>query len=436
MINSLRLINFKNFADETLCLGPFSIIVGANASGKSNIRDAFRVLNGIGRGYTLAEILGGKDETKWKPIRGAGNEIARFGSNKFSLEVESSTAAITDYADAKSLSYEISIERELNEGGGFRVVSESLKENSDILYRGVSKSNILGTLRQEEANFRVAIPAYGEQFQHLQDDQPVLRQLNPQFPEVFNTKEQYTRAIELYETFNASLALVVELLSMQFLELSPDQMRQPTFPDNDVLGARGENLPAVLHTIWSDPERKDVLISWLRELTPMDVEYLEFPADPSGRIHMYLHEVNGRHISAYSASDGTLRFLGILAALLGTPKRRLFFFEEIDNGIHPSRLWLLNELIEQQTAKGGVQVIATTHSPDALNFINDSTFESTSVVYRDEHSADAVIRSVSELPNARELRKTQGLGRLHCSGWMETALAFTEGEEDASETKE
>ena len=52
MISLLRMVNFKNFADETLKVGPFTVIVGANASGKSNIRDAFRFLHGIGRGDT------------------------------------------------------------------------------------------------------------------------------------------------------------------------------------------------------------------------------------------------------------------------------------------------------------------------------------------------------------------------------------------------
>ena len=47
MITSLG-STLKNFADETLRLGPFTVIVGANASGKSNIRDAFRFLHGIG----------------------------------------------------------------------------------------------------------------------------------------------------------------------------------------------------------------------------------------------------------------------------------------------------------------------------------------------------------------------------------------------------
>ena len=82
MITSLRLVNFKNFADETLRVGPFTVIVGANASGKSNIRDAFRFLHGIGRGYTLAEIVEGKlgrdGNLDWHPIRGAPAEVVRF----------------------------------------------------------------------------------------------------------------------------------------------------------------------------------------------------------------------------------------------------------------------------------------------------------------------------------------------------------------------
>ena len=85
MITSLRLIDFKNFADETLHLGPFTVLVGANASGKSNIRDAFRFLHGIGRGYTLAEILGGKfgagGQVEWEPIRGGPFETIIIRGN-------------------------------------------------------------------------------------------------------------------------------------------------------------------------------------------------------------------------------------------------------------------------------------------------------------------------------------------------------------------
>ena len=178
-------------------------------------------------------------------------------------------------------------------------------------------------------------------------------------------------------------------------------------------------------------------MSWLQELTPMDIVDFEFPHDPSGRVHLQIVEANGRRVSAYSASDGTLRFLAMLAALLGTNLTGIHFFEEIDNGIHPNRLWLLLELIERQTEKNGTQVITTTHSPDMLNFINEETFENTSVVARLEDTSDALIRPLNSLHNVKNLRKSQGLGRLHSSGWMEDILNLeawkNEDDEEAGE---
>ena len=60
---------------------------------------------------------------------------------------------------------------------------------------------------------------------------------------------------------------------------------------------------------------------------------------------------NGNAVSAYSASDGTLRFLAMLTALLGKHEKLLYVFEEIDNGIHPLLRLNLLDLIEQQNAK-------------------------------------------------------------------------------------
>ena len=89
MITSIRLINFKNFADETLRVGPFTVIVGANASGKSNIRDAFRFLHGIGRG-----LYSGRDYRREVSL-GIGNQSvvlpmksSALDKRKFSIEVE------------------------------------------------------------------------------------------------------------------------------------------------------------------------------------------------------------------------------------------------------------------------------------------------------------------------------------------------------------
>ena len=92
MFTSLRLERFKNFKDAELKLGPFTVLIGANASGKSNIRDAFRFLHGIGRGYSLAEIIGEKygegGERVWTGIRGGIPEIAFARAPAFALEVQ------------------------------------------------------------------------------------------------------------------------------------------------------------------------------------------------------------------------------------------------------------------------------------------------------------------------------------------------------------
>ena len=87
----------------------------------------------------------------------------------------------------------------------------------------------------------------------------------------------------------------------------------------------------------------------------MDVRDFEFPRDPSGRVHLQIVEGNGRKVSTYSASDGTLRFLAMLAMLLGERHRRDFIFSRTSTtGIHPARQSLLMaELVEKQTAKNG-----------------------------------------------------------------------------------
>ena len=204
-------------------------------------------------------------------------------------------------------------------------------------------------------------------------------------------------------------------------------MRQGAFPGQTVLGDRGENLAPVLREICEDANRREALLEWTRELTPMDVVDFKFPVDSTtGRVQLAFREANHRTISAYAASDGTLRFLAMLAALLGENPTGLYVFEEIDNGIHPSRMHLLLDLIEQQTAKGHIQVVTTTHSPELLSMISDRTFENASVVCRRPDTDDAVIRPIAELPNAKELRKSQGLGRLHTGGWLETAVWFSE----------
>ena len=400
MITSLRLVDFKNFADETLRLGPFTVLVGANASGKSNIRDAFRFLHGIGCGYSLGEIFGGKyssGQLVWVPIRGAPNEILRREQNDFRLVLGYET-------EENNVQFDIAVFKD-KKPDNYSILSEAISVDGEIIYDfpseefddklGGFEDLILTLFRGDQAIF-----SHWDKFRN----------------------SDYGK--DIASAFS----------NMRFLDPNPDLIKQPSFPGQTILGDQGENLPTVVRYLYEDETLRKTLVEWIRELTPMDVGDFEFPTDPSGRIHLILKERNGQQVSSFSASDGTLRFITIIAALLIPNPPSLYFFEEIDNGIHPSRLRLLVDLIETQTSKGRTQVIATTHSPELLSIMGDETFEHTSVVCRREGTADAVIRPVSEIPNAAELRKSQGLGRLLAGGWMETALAFTEDDEGGEGT--
>ena len=366
MITSLGLSDFKSFANERLRMGPFTVIAGANASGKSNIRDALRFLHGVGRGYTLAEILGGKygpgGEVQWDGIQGAPNEVVRIGKcgrtaeNGFALEVQM-----------------------------------QLQIGAADLMRKVSYK-----IRSTES------------------DQPILTQLR-----------EHRNAPHLHK--EQAVAVADSLASMRFLDPSPNRMREPSLPGHTALGDLGDNLPTVLEDICDDPQRRRTLIDWTGELTSLDVVDFEFPRNPaSGKTQFRIAEGSGRRISAYSASDGTLRFLAVLAALLGRDRAGLYFFKEIDSGVHPSRLHLLVELIENWTAERRTQVVTTTHSPQLLAMVGDETFKNTAVVCRRPDTGDALIRQVADLPNVEKLRASQGLGALHASGWMEDAVFLSE----------
>ena len=425
MITSIYLVDFKNFHNETLRIGPFTVIVGANASGKSNIRDAFRVLHGIGRGYTLADTIGGKygagGQAEWESVRGAPNEISRLqqqeGYYGFVLGIKVKK-------ERRILDYSIGIESDIPNFGGFRVFQEELMSGHTTIYTSHPGEHDPVHAQDDDSHLLLRMGKVGDQRKYgdriaVRPDQPALTQIGEHNRVRRSHKDIVEHVIDV-------------LANMRFLDLVPDRMRKRAFPGQAVLGDSGENLPTVLRKICSDQMRKENLINWTRELTPMDVVDLEFPVDEiTGLVQLVICEAGEKKLSSYSISDGTLRFLAVLAALLSESSTGTYFFEEIDNGIHPSRIQLLLDLMEKQTAKGDVQVVTTTHSPDLLSMVSDTTFENTSVVCRLEDTNDAIIRPVSGIKNAAELRKSQGLGRLLAGGWMETALAFTESNEES-----
>jgi len=57
MISAITIQNFKSYRNATLPLAPLTLLVGANASGKSNAIEAMRFLSWLAHGRRLDDIL-------------------------------------------------------------------------------------------------------------------------------------------------------------------------------------------------------------------------------------------------------------------------------------------------------------------------------------------------------------------------------------------
>jgi len=425
MITSLKLKYFKNFREAELVCGPLTLLMGTNASGKSNVRDAFRFLHGVGRGYKLAEIFGEKYQNgalQWRGIRGGTSEIAYWGTDTFGLEVTFDDRGIPSGQPSMiPRRYRYTIEVDPVGFDRPKVVKESLYCEQEMLFDTHSD-------QIDPHHLKIEIwPGGRYRRGHTPSfisDQPVISQ-------ILNDEDFADRDDDAAQEVRRGLrATLKEFQAMRFLSLSPAAMRNPAYPGQP-LGDRGENLSAVLHDICEDQPRKRALTEWVKALTPMDVRDFDFEPDQVGRLLVYLVENDNHRTSAYSASDGTLRFLAITAALLGSEASRFYFLEELENGIHPTRLHLLLDLIEQNAAGEQNQVIATTHSPQLLRLVSDQTLEHTILLYRLEGQPDGHICRLMDLPQqARQVLQNKDRARLYESGWFEDIVSFLAEEEE------
>jgi predicted ATPase len=151
------------------------------------------------------------------------------------------------------------------------------------------------------------------------------------------------------------------------------ELRRATVTRNERrVESDGQYLIAVLPTLYtSDSEFEDFIDSSMTTAFPEDYEKLSFPPAEDGRVQLRLKRKHRkRPDSASDLSDGTLRFL-LLLAILGSPDPApLIAIDEPETGLHPRMLPIIAAVAANTAVKS--QVIFTTQSPQFLDaFDND-----------------------------------------------------------------
>lgn len=198
---------------------------------------------------------------------------------------------------------------------------------------------------------------------------------------------------------------------------------------NKVLTKNGSNLSAVLYELSQgekeDKEKLNRILNWIQQIPNEPYQDFEFITVPQlNDVIFSLREKNKGHLnSAGILSDGTLRCLAVLTALETSMRGSRVIIEEFDNGLHPSRMGILLEAIEECCKRHNINVLVTTHNPAALNVLNLNQLEGVvSCVYDDsEHSVNLI--PLTELPLYVELMERGKLGDLVTRRVLEKYLA-------------
>ena len=95
MITAFEFRNWKSYRVSTLYVDPLTVLIGTNASGKSNALDALLFLNRIAHGAQLTAALQG--DAALGAVRGGVEWAARQPGDTFSLLVTVRSDDLTDY---------------------------------------------------------------------------------------------------------------------------------------------------------------------------------------------------------------------------------------------------------------------------------------------------------------------------------------------------
>lgn len=409
MIDRIAVRNFKSLKHVDLHLGTLNLFIGTNASGKSNFFDALRVLQGIGNGFTISEILDGKPRSAttevWEGIRGGSAKATFAGPGALDGDVALKVWGRLPGNGGKRWEYSISFAPE-----SARVSSEKLWVGNDIY-----DSEPLGPRATGDPVLKVRYYKGGKgNPPHLafEPNRPVLVQLARR-----NGGDDVKRGHA-----EAAAEVARALANMQRLDPSPQMLRGYSQAHQiGRMGERGENFAALIRSIVKDDATKDAYLSWLRQLRPAEVSDVGTLVGAVGE-PMFMLEEGGRPYPAPVLSDGTLRFAAIAAAFFQQDMPAVLTIEEIENGIHAHRVRLLVELLRSQAAAGATQIMATTHSPIVLAWLQPSEYGTTFFCRRDDETGESHIRPLPEIPHFNEVVAKQPISDLFSEGWLEGAL--------------
>ena len=388
-MHSIKLENILSFGSEAreLELKPLNVLIGPNGSGKSNLIEVISLLKAAPTDVTAPmREGGGTDNWIWR------GEQEWPAETRVEVVVRPSHYRLNKQPLRYSLGFDLPVfgaaylEEKLGE-----VERAEHGEDSPELYLERTSGKVT-LLYREESGGRSQRELSATD---IEDDQSILSQLKDpfQYPELTSLGTDLAR-IHLYREWS-------------FGRNTPPRLPQKADLPNQFLSEDGRNLGMVLNRLRQEPKAKDQFLTALRKLYHGIVDFnVHIEA---GSVQVFLQEGNIT-IPATRLSDGTLRYLALLAILCHPTPPPLVCIEEPELGLHPDILPGLADLLREASER--CQFIVTTHSDTLVDALTDTP---ESIVVCEKENGQTTLKRLDKDELSQWLQRYR-LGELWASG--------------------
>lgn len=333
MFIRLKLKNWRSIDDATIELAPFTVLVGRNSSGKSNVVEALLFVSEIARDAVTAVDR-----------RGGITSIRRFGPSKpFDVSVDVRVASTRERLDTDAMRHFLLIKS--GKEGAWHFHHEEIEalvggERAWAVHRRGSRVTMHAG--QAEREFDVELP---------------------------ETTSAMLFARQAGRLMNARPALRT-LLAARKLHPVPEVMRQPQAPAQIArLAENGGNITTAIRKL--SPSELSRVVEAMRRIVP-GLEKVTVEAT-SRHLALVFEQLQGRDRRAEFAStemsDGALRALALMVAAQQMTRDEVLVIEEPEVSLHPGAADIVYDVLHQASVNGAV--LLTTHSPELVDRARD-----------------------------------------------------------------
>ena len=416
-IKRIEAKNFKSFKELKIDLGKFNVIIGANASGKSNFVHIFEFLRDITTsGLDNAVSLQGGVEYLRNMNIGASEvlSIKVVSDRKFGWLGRRTKAGLIGIKIYETI-YEFAL-RFNKKGSGFRIVKDRLTQKCRFIRlerkkKKIKEKEVLGDgeIIISRSNGRVKTD--------FNVPPKVLLKKEDIFPSFLREEKlpEHTLLLETPYFFIPPLENIFNEISIY--DFDPKLPKKATpITGKAELEEDASNLSIILKNITENKEKRRKLFNLVKDLLPfvenLDVEKF---ADKSLLFKLKESYFKTQYLPASLISDGTINMTALIVALY-FEKKPFIIIEEPERNIHPSLISKVVEMMKDASKTQKKQIVVTTHNPE---FVKYAGLENILLVSRNEEGFSTISRPADKEEVKIFLKNDIGIEELYIQNLLE-----------------